>query len=49
MIFLKEFCEFLRVRKENWLLSILLVLILLGGLIILNQGSEIVPFTYTIF
>jgi len=49
MDFLKEFCEFLKVRKKYWLLPILLVLVLFGGLIVLSQGSAVAPFIYTIF
>ena len=49
MDFLKEFWEFLKVRKKYWLLPILFVLILFGGLIVLSQGSAIAPFIYTIF
>jgi hypothetical protein len=49
MSFLKEFWEFLIVRKKYWLFPILLVLILFGGLIILSQGSALAPFIYTIF
>ena len=49
MSFLKEFWEFLIVRKKYWLLPILLVLVLFGGLIILTQGSAVAPFIYTIF
>jgi hypothetical protein len=49
MDFLIEFWEFLKVRKKYWLLPILLVLILFGGLIVLSQGSAIAPFIYTIF
>ena len=49
MSFLKEFLEFLRVRKKYWLLPIILVLVLFGSLIILAQGSAIAPFIYTIF
>jgi hypothetical protein len=49
MDFLKEFWEFLKVRKKYWLLPILLVLVLFGGLIVLTQGSAIAPFIYTIF
>jgi len=49
MSFLKEFWAFLRVRKKYWLLPILLVLVLFGGLIILSQGSAVAPFIYTIF
>ena len=49
MSFLIEFWEFLKVRKKYWLLPIILVLALFGGLIILSQGSAIAPFIYTIF
>ena len=49
MDFLKEFWEFLKIRKKYWLLPIILVLVLFGGLIILTQGSAIAPFIYTIF
>ena len=49
MDFLKEFMEFLKVRKKYCLLPILLVLVLFGGLIILTQGSAVAPFIYTIF
>ena len=49
MDFLKEFWEFLKVRKKYWLLPIIFVLVLFGGLIILSQGSAVAPFIYTIF
>jgi|TARA_B100001964_G_scaffold196009_1_gene220363 hypothetical protein len=49
MDFLKEFWEFLKVRKKYWLSPILIVLVLFGALIILSQGSVIAPFIYTIF
>jgi len=49
MDFLKEFWEFLKVRKKYWLIPILLVLVLFGGLIVLSQGSAVAPFIYTIF
>ncbi len=49
MEFLKEFWQFLRIRKKYWLLPILIVLVLFGGLIILSQGSAVAPFIYTIF
>jgi hypothetical protein len=49
MSFLIEFWEFLKIRKKYWLLPILLVLVLFGGLIVLSQGSAIAPFIYTIF
>jgi hypothetical protein len=49
MDFLKEFWEFLNVRKKYWLVPILLVLVLFGGLIVLSQGSAVAPFIYAIF
>jgi len=47
--FLLEFWAFLKVRKKFWLLPIVVVLVLLGGLLILAKGSAIAPFIYTIF
>ena len=49
MEFLKEFWEFLKVRKKYWLFPIIIVLVVFGGLIILSQGSLVAPFIYTIF
>ena len=49
MSFLAELWQFLRVRKKFWLVPILLVILLLGGLLMLVQGSAIAPFIYTIF
>ena len=49
MNFIKEFWEFLKVRKKYWLFPILLILVLFGGLIVLTQGSAVAPFIYTIF
>ena len=49
MDFLREFWEFLKDRKKYWLLPILLVLVLFGGLIVLSQGTAVAPFIYTIF
>jgi len=49
MDFIKEFFNFLLVRKKYWLLPILAVLLLFGSLLILSQGSAIAPFIYTIF
>ena len=44
MSFIREFWEFLKIRKKYWL-----VLIIFGGLIVLTQGSAVAPFIYTIF
>jgi len=49
MWFLKEFFDFLKVRKKYWLFPILFFLVFFGVLIILSQGSAIAPFIYTIF
>lgn len=49
MAFLYEITDFLRSRKKYWLLPIVLVLLVFGGLIVLSQGSAIAPFIYTLF
>tara|TARA_B100000795_G_C22803969_1_gene443672 strand:- start:2052 stop:2201 length:150 start_codon:yes stop_codon:yes gene_type:complete len=49
MSFIKEFFEFLSIRKKYWLLPIIIILFVFGGLIVLSQGSAIAPFIYTIF
>ena len=49
MDFVKEFWEFLKIRKKYWLLPITIVLVIFGGLIVLSQGSAVAPFIYTIF
>lgn len=46
---IKELWEFLKVRKKWWLMPIVIFLVLLGGLIILTQGSAIAPFIYALF
>ncbi len=47
--FLKEFWAFMRARKKYWLLPIVVVMVLLGGLVVLTQGSAVAPFIYTLF
>ena len=47
--FAKELWAFLRARKKIWLLPILLVMAVLGGIIVLTKGSAVAPFIYTIF
>jgi len=44
-----ELWRFMRIRKKFWLLPILIVMFLLGGLLILAQGSAVAPFIYTLF
>jgi hypothetical protein len=46
---LKEFWDFLRVRKKWWLTPIIITLLLLGALIFFTQSSAIAPFIYTLF
>ena len=45
----RELWSFMRVRKKYWMLPILVVMLLFGGLIVLTQGSAVAPFIYTIF
>jgi hypothetical protein len=49
MSIVTELWRFMRVRKKYWLLPILIVMFLLGGLLILAQGSAVAPFIYTLF
>ena len=49
MSFLAELWQFLKARKKFWLLPIILVMLVLGGLLVLAQGSAIAPFIYTLF
>ncbi len=49
MEFIRELLIFLRVRKKLWLTPIILIMIILGGLLIIAQGSVIAPFIYTVF
>ncbi|MBX3305567.1 MAG: hypothetical protein KF751_05870 [Nitrospira sp.] len=47
--FLTELWAFMRERKKFWLLPIFMVLLVLGTLIVLTQGSAVAPFIYTLF
>lgn len=46
---LKEFSAFLMERKKFWLLPIIIIMVMLGGLIVLTQSSAIAPFIYMMF
>lgn len=46
---LKDLWGFMRERKKYWLIPIIIVMLLLGALIVLSQGSTVAPFIYTIF
>jgi hypothetical protein len=47
--FLSDLWRFMRVRKKIWLLPIILVLVLLGGLVVISQQSALAALIYTIF
>jgi len=47
--FLKELWFYMRERKKLWLLPILIVMVILGGWIVLAEGSAVAPFIYTLF
>ena len=49
MSFLKEFWAFMRVRKKFWLWPIMIMMVLLGAMIVMAQGSAVAPFIYTLF
>jgi len=49
MPFLKELWVFMRARKKYWLVPIVIMMVALGGLIVLAQGSAVAPFIYTLF
>lgn len=49
MSFLAEIWAFLRARKKFWLLPILVMMLIFGGVLVLAKGSAVAPFIYTIF
>jgi len=49
MAFLMELWAFMKARKKFWLLPILIMMVIFGGLVILSHGSAVAPFIYTIF
>jgi hypothetical protein len=49
MEFLCELWGFMKARKKLWLLPVVIILLLLGGLIVFVQGSALAPFIYTVF
>ncbi|MBN2281122.1 MAG: hypothetical protein JXQ65_11120 [Candidatus Marinimicrobia bacterium] len=46
---LKEFLGFLKENKKTWMIPIVIILLILGLLMVLGQGSALAPFIYTIF
>jgi Family of unknown function (DUF5989) len=49
MSFIAELWKFMRVRKKFWMLPILIMMVVFGGLVVLTKGSAIAPFIYTLF
>jgi hypothetical protein len=49
MDFLTELWAFMRIRKKFWLLPVIVMMAVFGGLVVLSQGSAVAPFIYTIF
>ena len=49
MSFLSELWAFMRARKKYWLLPVIIMMVIFGGLIVLSQGSVVAPFIYTLF
>jgi hypothetical protein len=49
MSMIRDLWAFIRTRKKFWLLPIIIVMVILGGLLVLAQSSAIAPFIYTIW
>jgi hypothetical protein len=49
MSLIKELWAFMRARKKYWLVPVLLMMLIIGGLLVLAKGSAIAPFIYTLF
>ena len=49
MDFISELWLFMKVRKKFWLLPVIVMMAVFGGLVVLSQGSAVAPFIYTIF
>ena len=47
--FLSELWTFMRVRRKYWLIPIIVMLAVIGGLVVLSKGSPVAPFIYTLF
>ena len=45
----KELWRFMRVRKKYWLWPIIVMMLAIGSLVVLTQGSAVAPFIYTLF
>ncbi len=49
MSFIRELWAFMRARKKFWLLPILVMMAVFGGLVVVTKGSAVAPFIYTLF
>jgi hypothetical protein len=49
MSIVRELWQFLRARRKYWLVPVVIALLLVGGLLVLAQGSALAPFIYTLF
>ncbi len=49
MTFVAEMWQFLKARRKVWLMPVIILMVVLGGLLILAQGSVVAPFIYTLF
>jgi uncharacterized protein DUF5989 len=49
MAFLVELWRFMRVRKKFWLMPVLIMMVVFGGLVFMTKGSAVAPFIYTLF
>jgi len=49
MAFLREFFRFLFQRKKYWMVPVILFLVVIGGLLVVAQGSAVAPLIYTLF
>ncbi|MBV9637583.1 MAG: hypothetical protein JO163_05850 [Methylobacteriaceae bacterium] len=49
MTIVAELFQFLFARKKYWLVPVMILIALVGGLLVLSQGSAVAPFIYTLF
>ena len=49
MSMIAELWAFMRERKKYWMIPILVMMVIFGGLVVLVQGTAVAPFIYTIF
>ena len=44
-----EFWAFLRQKRKLWMFPIIFMLVVVGGLLVVAQGSVVAPFIYALF